>query len=237
MQDYVAALKEFLQGSMPTNAVAAMVKVLNQESISSEEQQHIKAFVDAGKLGVQSLQSLIALAELEIAKQDMSKPFITNVGLSSDGVNHGVATANVLLNSANDTMLQQVGLFTDDTANMQEAYANGVEDYYVTFGRAIKAKLLVLIENGDIGTVVDNAVIQLFTMLSLTEENIADLRKLAKNWTVPFNYAAGEAGLKAALGRAFIANIYSQMNTIANAALDLKAKDKNYKSSLEYAIT
>lgn len=229
---YVPALKAFLQTEDSQNAIKAMRALIETGTIDTTQQKAIAAFVDKGKMGAQSLQSLIALAELSIAQP--SGTFTTSIGFGSDGVNHGVSAANMLTGVISKDMRKQTGIFPiakkgeDQIDNMQEVYRRGVTDYYVDFGKVMAAKLRDLIPTfvGKLNTDFVEGMQALFPKFEALDEsgvlkNLLAMRKMAKIWAIPFNYSAGKAALQRALARGFLAGIYGEMNKLANEALDI----------------
>lgn len=230
---YVPALKAFLQTTESKNAIKAMRVLIETGTIDATQQKAIAWFVEKGDMGAQSLQSLIALAELDIAQAN-GTTFTTTIGFGSDGVNHGVSAANMLTGVISKDMRQQTGIFPiaekgeDQIDNMQEVYRRGVTDYYVDFGKVMAAKLRDLIPTfvGKLNTDFVEGMQALFPKFEALDEtgvlkNLLAMRKMAKIWAIPFNYSAGKAALQRALARGFLAGIYGEMNKLANEALDI----------------
>lgn len=230
---YVPALKAFLETTESKNAIEAMRALIETGTIDTTQQKAIAAFVDKGGMGAQSLQSLIALAELDIAQAN-GTTFTTTIGFGSDGVNHGVSAANMLTGVISKDMRQQTGIFPiaekgeDQIDNMQEVYRRKITDYYVDFGKVMAAKLRDLIPTfvGKLNTDFVEGMQALFPKFEALDDtgelkNLLAMRKMAKIWAIPFNYSAGKAALQRALARGFLAGIYGNMNKLANEALDI----------------
>lgn len=234
--DYLPAFHEWLAREEVGKAVDAMTKLLNQQAIVQAEQDAIAEFVDQGGMGIQSLQSLIALAELQQAVSKGDTQFTSTIGLGSDGVNNGVASANLQTGVISPKMRLQTGIIpvmeNQNIQNMQDVYRTGETDYYVDFGEAMKASLLKWLSSTDgEGKVNGNkpwvkAVVALFPAFDPSNNEALAMRKIAKTWSVPFNYSAGRASLQRALANGFIDGIYKQMSGIANSA-NQAIKDKN----------
>jgi len=230
--NYVESLTEYLYSDISINAIYAMVEVLEGKTPTDTEQSAIALFVEKGGMGIQSLQSLIALAEIQIAIDSGQTSFTTTIGLGSDGVNNGVATANILTGVITREMKQQVGMLpkiptkNDPTpfADMQEVYAHGKPDYYISFG-AVMGRFLGLLRDTDTekNKIWRDSVQALFPLYKAIQEASLEMRKIAKTWSIPFNYGAGKKSLQRALARGFMSGIYSDINGIANEALDLEA--------------
>lgn len=136
--NYTIALQDFLGTPESLKAIDAMESVLRGNKPSEAEQASIAQFVEHGDMGIQSLQSLIALAEMQMAIMDGKSFFTTTVGLGSDGVNNGVASANILTGVISREMKQQVGMLAKgQVKTMQEAFLRGLPDYYISFGIAM----------------------------------------------------------------------------------------------------
>jgi len=204
--------------------------------LSQEEQDSIAWFVEQGGMGIQSLQSLIALTELDMAVRNGDESFTSTVGLGSDGVNNGVASANLLTGVISEKMRLQTGIIpvmeNQDIQNMQDVYRTGETDYYVDFGNAMKAALVRWLQKTDYRGKANqdkkwvNAVIQLFPTFDPSNNEALAMRKIAKTWSVPLNYSAGKKALQRALANGFMEGIYKQMSSIANNA-NKAIKDKD----------
>lgn len=226
-EDYVSALNQWLSQEYVSQATEAMLKALNGKSLSVEDQAAIQRVVDEGGMGIQSLQSLIALAELRQADRSNSKEFTTTIGFSSDGINNGVIIANVLTGVISNVMAEQGGLFLQGSSatDAQQAGLNGVEDYYVTFGNALRDAW-----NNQSGNSKEVQAIQAYLDLS----NFKALRKTAKTWIVPFNYGASYKTLQANLAYAFIDTLYEQLVSIHNESDAALAAQK--QATLEFHV-
>ena len=235
--NYVEALQEYLKSDESVKAIDAMVSVLRGNKPSEAEQASIAQFVEHGDMGIQSLQSLIALAEMQIAVLDGKSSFTTTVGLGSDGVNNGVASANILTGVISRDMKQQVGMLAKgQVKTMQEAFLRGLPDYYISFGIAMGKALKAVRERKS--TTVNNtkwhdALQELFPVYKAIEIASLEMRKVAKTWSIPFNYGAGKKSLQRALGRGFLDGIYKEMTSISNKALEAKANLKSGKITKE----
>ena len=247
--NYVEALQEYLKSDESVKAIAAMETVLRGNKPSTKEQSAIATFVKHGDMGVQSLQSLIALAEMQVAINDGKSSFTTSVGLGSDGVNNGVATANILTGVISREMKQQVGMLpkkavkgVDDNPvdTMQKMYAKGAPDYYISFGAAMgKALAALRIKKSTTAnnTKWHDALQDLFPVYKAIAIASIEMRKVSKTWSIPFNYGAGKKSLQRALGRGFLDGIYKEMTGISNKALEAKANLKSGKITEEgYAL-
>lgn len=226
-EDYVSALNQWLSQEYVSQATEVMLKALNGKSLSVEDQAAIQRVVDEGGMGIQSLQSLIALAELRQAAQSNSKEFTTTIGFSSDGINNGVIIANVLTGVISNVMAEQGGLFLQGSSatDAQQAGLNGVEDYYVTFGNALRDAWNSLSDNSK-----EVQAIKAYLDLS----NFKALRKTAKTWIVPFNYGASYKTLQANLAYAFIDTLYEQLVSIHNESDAALAAQK--QATLEFHV-
>ena len=139
---YTYALEQYLSRPENLAAIEAMASIIEGSKPSRKERAAIAAFVKAGDMGIQSLQSLIALAEMQVTINQGKDSFTTSVGLGSDGVNNGVATANLLTGVITRSMKQQVGMMPKEPTQadaypaetMQEVYGKGLPDYYISFG-------------------------------------------------------------------------------------------------------
>ena len=226
-EDYVSALNQWLSQEYVSQATEAMVKALNGKSLSVEDQAAIQRVIDEGGMGIQSLQSLVALAELRQADRSNSKEFTTTIGFSSDGINNGVIIANVLTGVISNVMAEQGGLFLQGSSatDAQQAGLDGVEDYYVTFGNALRDAW-----NNQSGNSKEVQAIQAYLDLS----NFKALRKTAKTWIVPFNYGASYKTLQANLAYAFIDTLYEQLVSIHNESDAALAAQK--QATLEFHV-
>ena len=244
---YVSSLLAYLFSEKTKPAIDAMITLIENDTIDTKQQEAISKFVDKGGMGIQSLQSLIAIAEYFKAIKDGKTNIEINTPFSSDGVNDGVASANILMGTATPELLQQVGMFLRQetgvqTESMQDNYMKGIEDYYVSFGNKIREALANL-ANEKIDKEWAKATLALFTKLQLSKDDMKAIRKIAKTWSVPFNYSAGKAALQRALARDFLENIYDQFESIGGEALDNRKayaeakgkKDNDSMAALEIA--
>ena len=214
--DFVPELMLYLNQDKVTDAVSSMIKMMN-DTATVKDSKNIQAIVDEWGMGVQSLMSLIHLAEMAQAE---GGKFTSTVGLGSDGVNNGVAIANLQTGVITPEMRTQTGiilLMTDQAyENMQDVYRDGVTDYYVSFGAEIQKQW-----EGVKTTLHPNTVKALEVLfVSFNPDN---MRKIAKAWSVPFNYSAGFPRLKEILTQTFLDGIYDQMVKIADEAIQAKA--------------
>ena len=244
---YVSSLLAYLFSEKTKPAIDAMITLIENDTIDTKQQEAISKFVDKGGMGIQSLQSLIAIAEYFKAIKEGKTNIEINTPFSSDGVNDGVASANILMGTATPELLQQVGMFLRQetgvqTESMQDNYMKGIEDYYVSFGNKIRETLANL-ANEKIDKEWAKATLALFTKLQLSKDDMKAIRKIAKTWSVPFNYSAGKAALQRALARDFLENIYDQFESIGGEALDNRKayaeakgkKDNDSMAALEIA--
>ncbi|WP_288981986.1 hypothetical protein [uncultured Flavobacterium sp.] len=244
---YVSSLLAYLFSEKTKPAIDAMITLIENDTIDTKQQEAISKFVDKGGMGIQSLQSLIAIAEYFKAIKEGKTNIEINTPFSSDGVNDGVASANILMGTATPELLQQVGMFLRQetgvqTESMQDNYMKGIEDYYVSFGNKIREALANL-ANEKIDKEWAKATLALFTKLQLSKDDMKAIRKIAKTWSVPFNYSAGKAALQRALARDFLENIYDQFESIGGEALDNRKayaeakgkKDNDSMAALEIA--
>lgn len=242
-EDFVPAFEKFLSTPESIAAIDAMIALIQTKTVNAEQQAAIAWFVGKGGMGVQSLQSLIFLAELGIAAQKDGM-LTTTVSYGSDGINNGVSNANMLLGTASETMRTQTGIISKNSTanNIQDVYAQGISDYYVDFGSYMRKFLELYInkafekisEIGNKGKRTNktnkvNALLDLFTTFQVEVEDALGMRKISKVWSIPFNYGAGKVALQRALANGFMKGIYDEMERINNSII---GKPRN---SLEYA--
>jgi hypothetical protein len=236
---YTYALQQYLAQPNNLAAIEAMASVIEGNKPNRQQRNAIANFVKAGDMGIQSLQSLIALAEMQVAINKGETSFTTSIGLGSDGVNNGVATANLLTGVITREMQKQVGMLPTEApskadtsvSTMQEVYAKGMPDYYISFGQ-VMGYYLNKIRSEEVDTDFEwrEALQTLFPTYKAIQIANIEMRKIAKVWSIPFNYGAGIASLQRALANGFMSGVIKQITSINNQALE-------YKKEYENAIT
>ena len=187
-------------------------------------------------MGIQSLQSLIALAERQVAINQGKDSFTPSVGLGSDGVNNGVATANLLTGVITRSMKQQVGMMpkepTKDDAypaeTMQEVYGKGLPDYYISFGllwlvcyKHLGLKNQEQIELGEMNY-------KFFSIYKAIPDAFIEMRNIAKHGVFHLTWAG--IALQRALANGFLKGVIKEITGINNEALKYT---EEYKEALE----
>lgn len=232
---YTYALQQYLAQPNNLAAIEAMASVIEGNKPTRQQRNAIANFVKAGDMGIQSLQSLIALAEMQVAINKGETSFTTSIGLGSDGVNNGVATANLLTGVITRGMQKQVGMLPTEAdtsvSTMQEVYAKGMPDYYISFGQ-VMGYYLNKIRSEEVDTDFEwrEALQALFPTYKAIQIANIEMRKIAKVWSIPFNYGAGIVSLQRALSNGFMGGVIKQITSINNQALE-------YKKEYETVIT
>lgn len=200
-KDFLPAFVAYMNQDMAKQAVSAMQVLLDDpRSITAEQVQAIKSFIDNGDMGASSFRALVEYTKFITAIQN-NKPFITSFGLGSDGVNNGSAFSYILTGTAdiNDVFMMQVGVIpkADNEENQLESYFDtrldsNIGDYYEGFGRLLKTIFKSIEEQGtytnkDNEINIDKELLK--TVLSLHPS--ASKRKLTKDILIPFGYSAG----------------------------------------------
>lgn len=223
--DFIPAFQTYLSQDYVQDAIQAMQSYIQTKTLDTQARQQIQRVVQEGGMGVQSLYALISLAEHQQALQNKDQVFTTYVGLGSDGVNNGVAIANILGGVASENMRLQVGLIPKNQqhiANYFDTKAKGIPDYYVEFAQVINQKWAEHKQRLDPKQV--QALEALFPSWGK--------RKMAKVWAVPFNYNASFNRLKSVMAEQFITDIYAQMTKIANLAQGKAKTSMQYQEAL-----
>lgn len=220
--DFIPVLEDYLNQDKIQEAVESMVALI-QDKATQGDAKRVAAVVSEWGMGVQSLQSLIHLAEMQMSVEQGTE-FTTTVGLGSDGVNNGVAIANTQTGVISPEMRVQTGLIPmmvdQPYESMQDVYADGVPDYYVSFGLEILRQWQTLKESvtkyGKVFGTQPWVQSLEATFTTFTPDN---MRKIAKAWSVPFNYSAGFPRLKSILAQTYLDGVYAQFVAIADQAI------------------
>lgn len=224
--DFLPAFEEYLNQDYVTNAIETMAAYIKDGEVTEDGKKSIRVFVNEGGMGVQSLYALINLAEHHNSFLANQKEFTTYIGIGSDGVNNGVAIANILSGVASENMRLQVGLIPrkqqQELKNFFDTKKVGIPDYYVEFAQVINRKWDELKRDFDPKQV--QALEALFPSWGK--------RKMAKVWAVPFNYNASFNRLKSVMAEQFITDIYAQMSKIANLAKGKAKTSMQYQEAL-----
>lgn len=220
--DFIPVLEDYLNQDKIQEAVESMVALI-QDKATQGDAKRVAAVVSEWGMGVQSLQSLIHLAEMQMSVEQGTE-FTTTVGLGSDGVNNGVAIANTQTGVISPEMRVQTGLIPmmvdQPYESMQDVYADGVPDYYVSFGLEIQNQWRNLKESvTKYGRVFGTQPWVQSLEATFTTFTPDNMRKIAKAWSVPFNYSAGFPRLKSILAQTYLDGVYAQFVAIADQAI------------------
>ena len=220
--DFIPVLESYFNQENIQEAIYSMVAML-QDKASRGDAKRVEAIVAEWGMGVQSLQSLIHLAEM-VMSTEQGTEFTTTVGLGSDGVNNGVAIANTQTGVISPEMRVQTGLIPimedQPYESMQDVYADGIPDYYVSFGLAIQNQWQHLkVGVTKIGKMFGNQPWVKALEATFTTFTPDNMRKIAKAWSVPFNYSAGFPRLKNILAETYLDGVYDQLTSIADKAI------------------
>lgn len=230
-KDFLPAFEAYLNQDYVQAGISAMASYISTQELTDQQRSEIKTVVDEAGMGVQSLYALITLAEHYNAVTNKDTEFTTYIGLGSDGVNNGVAIANVLTGLANPNMRMQVGLIPvskdQDLKTYFDTKEQGIPDYYVEFADVINSHWQNLKSN------LDSKKTQVLEALFSSWGK----RKMAKVWAVPLNYNAGFTRLKSVMAEQFITDIYAQMTKIANLAKQVDKQSVEYQNAVNLRNT
>lgn len=221
--DFISAMMQYVSQDYIQDAIGAVQNLLEGKELSKEEKASIQSVVDEGGMGYQSLHALTSMAQLYTAIQEGKTSYTTSVGIGSDGINNGVAIANLQAGTASVSMRLQTGIIPrtrkQELKSYQDTKRAGVPDYYTEFASQMDDGYKALTPTPKL-----EATRALFPSFGK--------RKGAKAWTIPFNYNAGFAKLRLALSNQLLDDIYGQMTKIAKLTNEPKDSVK-YAEGME----
>lgn len=224
-RDFLPVVLEYFAQPEMTDAVSAVMDLLDGGKLSDQQKANLQNGVEIGGLGFQSLHALTTMAQLFKAVENGDSVFVTSVGVGSDGINNGVAIANLQAGTASNDMLLQTGIIpktkNQEIKNYQDTKVQGVPDYYTSFAKQMVVKLNDIIKLNELEIKNDG---EDKVQAAWDNKRIEASRGLfksfgqragAKAWTIPFNYNAGFSKLGVALANQFIDDIYDTMTKIS----------------------
>lgn len=234
---FVPVFEEYLNTDKTVLAAVEATKVLlaNPDKLTKEQAADIAALVKAWDMQAGSLRALIEYTKFATAKANGETTITTSMGLGSDGVNNGIALANVILGTANQSFLNQVGMYTKNSSfnnYFQSRTDSTVKDYYENFATIVKAETDKLLESFGKGETYQS--VQLNALLNLNTSFRG--RKNMKAILIPFGYSAGMKRLKQLAYGQFLADVKSTMKTISKEGKDSDAMHTALKSNLEVLL-
>lgn len=192
------------------NAVLAVRDLQAGKTLSSEQKTHIKELVDTWGMGANSFRALMEVSNFLSAVENKTT-FTTSLGLSSDGVNNGIAIASVLMGIKDNKLLNMVGIFgksSEFKSYFDTRTDPSVGDYYTGLKPVLTKAIDSLSFSNDY---LDNAK-QAFEALNT---NLKE-RKTLKAILIPFGYGAGTSRLIQSASEQMIKDIYATMEKTAN---------------------
>lgn len=219
---YLPLFQEYLDRPDVVENIDAMARVLKAtENNTVPEKADITKVANQVKAFGMGAHSLLVLTELaRFSTHTGDKPFVTTIGIESDGVTNGPAIANTLSGTLTDELALQFGMVpraqdgvVQKVKNYFDIKRQGTADYYQSFGAMQKTYLEKLMGNPDAKGVRSNVA----KALNSLADGFGD-RGSAKKWATPFNYSAGFPALKQALARELVASVNNALAGIAETA-------------------
>ena len=192
------------------NAVLAVRDLQAGKTLSSEQKAHIKELVDTWDMGANSFRALMEVSNFLTAVENKTA-FATSLGLSSDGVNNGIAIASVLMGIKDNKLLNMVGIFgksSEFKSYFDTRTDPSVGDYYT----GLKPVLENAIDALEFKSNYLNNAKRAFEALNT---NLKE-RKTLKAILIPFGYGAGTPRLIQSASEQMIKDIYATMEKTAN---------------------
>lgn len=192
------------------NAVLAVRQLQAGKTLSSEQKTHIKELVDTWGMGANSFRAMMEVSNFLTAVENKTA-FATSLGLSSDGVNNGIAIASVLMGITDSKLLNMVGIFgksSEFKSYFDTRTDPSVGDYYT----GLKPVLTKAIDSLSFPNDYLNNAKKAFEELNT---NLKE-RKTLKAILIPFGYGAGTPRLIQSASEQMIKDIYATMEKTAN---------------------
>lgn len=192
------------------NAVLAVRQLQAGKTLSSEQKTHIKELVDTWGMGANSFRAMMEVSNFLTAVENKTA-FTTSLGLSSDGVNNGIAIASVLMGITDSKLLNMVGIFgksSEFKSYFDTRTDPSVGDYYTGLKPILENAIEKLSFKDDYLNNAKRAFEELNTNLKE--------RKTLKAILIPFGYGAGTPRLIQSASEQMIKDIYATMEKIAN---------------------
>lgn len=192
------------------NAVLAVRQLQAGKTLSSEQKTHIKELVDTWGMGANSFRAMMEVSNFLTAVENKTA-FATSLGLSSDGVNNGIAIASVLMGITDSKLLNMVGIFgksSEFKSYFDTRTDPSVGDYYT----GLKPVLENAIDALEFKSNYLNNAKRAFEELNT---NLKE-RKTLKAILIPFGYGAGIPRLIQSASEQMIKDIYATMEKTAN---------------------
>lgn len=192
------------------NAVLAVRDLQAGKTLSSEQKAHIKELVDTWDMGANSFRALMEVSNF-LSSVENKTTFTTSLGLSSDGVNNGIAIASVLMGIKDNKLLNMVGIFgksSEFKSYFDTRTDPSVGDYYT----GLKPVLTKAIDSLSFPNDYLNNAKKAFETLNT---NLKE-RKTLKAILIPFGYGAGISRLIQSASEQMIKDIYATMEKTAN---------------------
>lgn len=192
------------------NAVLAVRQLQAGKTLSSEQKTHIKELVDTWGMGANSFRAMMEVSNFLTAVENKTA-FTTSLGLSSDGVNNGIAIASVLMGITDSKLLNMVGIFgksSEFKSYFDTRTDPSVGDYYTGLKPVLENAIDALAFKSNY---LNNAK-RAFEALNT---NLKE-RKTLKAILIPFGYGAGIPRLIQSASEQMIKDIYATMEKTAN---------------------
>ena len=212
--DFLPYFKEYIDSEAVKEAALLFGKVLNQETITTEQQQKILDILDEFGTGNHSIGSLYHLSLYHAAN---GKPFEHSVGNSSDGKNNGIYSSQVQLGYLNDADGFAAGGLHVEDIETQEAISKGMRDIYERGADISIRAMRAIVPTG----IADGVVAQVSKAIHGLDKSYGT-RKGFKVIMTPFNYAAGIARLAEAVVDKSMATINESFEAVHKGDMELK---------------
>lgn len=199
-EHYLPAFIEYLDTSVVVkDALKAITKIMEDKSLNQTDEDAIARAINEFGMNELSYGALFEYARYKKAETE-NKPFTTTIGAQSDGITNGPMITKFLMAAANSEARMMGGIITADEANQFDNFydtkAAGKRDMYQQGGTGMETTLAAYIPEGS----------SLKKVLNTMDSIDGDFgsRSWAKKLLTPFNYGAGVASLKRAIGNGFL---------------------------------
>lgn len=219
-------------------AVVATSKLIQSpDKMTKADTAKIAELVKHWEGGAESLKALVEYTKLTLAFENGSE-LTTSIGLQSDGVNNGIALANVLLGTASNKFLAQVGMFVKGSkySNFFDTRTDkSLQDYYEGFGTALEGVFKSEWNKGKNELNEDGSMTTQAVLLSLNTSFFK--RANMKALLIPFGYSAGMKRIKSLAYGQFLQDVKGTFKQLAKKDFTdpkVQAELKELKEKLSY---
>ena len=224
----IDGIKEMLKAPVYAEAIAALRKVQNGETLGQEDKEAIKAGVAKGKENLHSLASLVAMARQQNAEaqaQGTDYEFTTNLMGEVDGVANGTMLNHILLGASNTeegliALLNQGGFYEQGSKYTQYSQYRGAVgnlDIYESTAREVYGAVKSMV---GVSKAMDTKIASVWNIAgnifneqtgSVTKEG----RNLVKGALNPLAFGSAMGKIIQGMSDTFLESVYSGFEDLA----------------------